>query len=679
MTDRTPHHPTDLEALLGLEVRSEVDPDVVYALHAVAGEGAMSVAFYGDRLAPDGAVPVVVKIVRPEVVLHQSATAKLLVMKEAVALGRLNERIPPTPHVVRLIDTGSAPMVFAGLSIDVPWIALEQVHGGAEGTTLTERITHSIRTTGFAFDPRRAATLVDALADGLHAVHEVGVIHRDMKPDNVLCCGFGEDEIFKIADFGVARPAGLRATFGLAVGTLAYAAPELMGLGDDIGAWSDVFGMAAVVYFVLTGQDYFDVSTPAKAILAAASPTRRSLAESAWLSPDLLARADAVRAIDFALAGATSAKIEVRPGRADALAGMITPWLRAIGQRPHVVAARRARLEDEDEVTGLIEWSWSPRRRGGGPERVIRDVAWDGDGRCMAATIDGLAFWNGSTWTDVPHAPAIDPQRIRFVRRTLAGCWLVADDALTLALHTPEGPQAVVPLPPSALRFEMLSGDVDELAVLVGTHEEGGPLFVSCLEKRKWFAPIPLPGMAAVSCLRQFAPERWLISGRATDGQAYAATVAPRERKVRRLESPRARAILACAGQPTLDLGLAVGTDGAVLWTRSKTVRHESIGGAVDLSAAAIDPAGRGVCASAGKIWRHRREAPALDESVAPGGSWELVWWDPSWTVPFVALFTEPGRILAVTADGDVVEGRAAASTFAPPSVRRRSGDASPS
>jgi len=675
MTDDTMHHADDIEALLGLDIRSEVAVDVVYELHSVAGEGAMSVAFHGVRLAPDGAVPVVVKILRPAVVLTQSATAKLLVMKESVALGRLNERIPPTPHVVRLIDTGAASMTVAGQLIEVPWIAIEQVHGGVEGTTLSQRVTHSIRTTGFAFDPHRAAALVEALADGLHAVHEVGVIHRDMKPDNVLCCGFGDDEIFKIADFGVARPIGLGVTFGLAVGTLAYAAPELMGGGSEtVGPWSDVFGMAAIVYFVLTGQDYFDVSTPQKAILAAASTARRSLKESAWLSPDLIARPDAVRAIDFALSGATSANVAVRPSRADSLAGMITPWLRSIEARPNAVAKRRARLEDDDEVTGLIEWSWSSRRRGGAPERIIRDVAWDGDGRCMAATSDGLAFWNGSTWTDVPHAQALDPQRIRFVRRTLAGCWLVADDALTLALHTPEGPQPVAPLPPSELDFEMLSGDVEELAVLVGSRETGGPLELCSLDKRRWSAPMPLHGAAAVSSLRQFSVDRWLICGRATDGQAYAATVAPRERQVRRLESPRARAILACAGQPAFDLGLAVGTDGAVLWTRTRAVRHETVPGAVDLSSAAIDPTGRGICASAGKIWRHRRSAVALEDAQAPSGSWELVWWDPSWTVPFVALFAEPGRVLAVTADGDIVEGRAGSSAFGPPSVRRRSG-----
>src|SRR5690606_4025774 len=109
----------------------------------------------------------------------------------------------------------------------VPWIALEYVHGGSEGTTLSQRVLHAIRHTSHAFDPHRAASLVEALGGGLCAVHEVGVIHRDIKPDNVLCCGFGDEEIFKIADFGVARPAGLTATFGgLVVGTLGYAAPE---------------------------------------------------------------------------------------------------------------------------------------------------------------------------------------------------------------------------------------------------------------------------------------------------------------------------------------------------------------------------------------------------------------------------------------------------------------------
>ena len=101
------------------------------------------------------------------------------------------------------------------------------MHGGVEGTTLEDRVTGSIERTGVAFDAARAAHALKCLAAGLTAIHGVGVVHRDLTPGNVLCCGFGEAEILKISDFGIARPQGLTATFGgIPVGTLGYAAPE---------------------------------------------------------------------------------------------------------------------------------------------------------------------------------------------------------------------------------------------------------------------------------------------------------------------------------------------------------------------------------------------------------------------------------------------------------------------
>src|SRR5262249_43388963 len=132
-----------------------------------------------------------------------------------------------TPFVVRFIDTGTYPIVSNGVTVEVPWVVVEYVHGGVEGTTLSERVEQSIQSTGAAFDPARAGHAIECLASGLAAVHEVGVIHRDIKPDNVLCCGSGDGEIFKLADFGVARPAGIATFTGAIVGTPGFVAPEL--------------------------------------------------------------------------------------------------------------------------------------------------------------------------------------------------------------------------------------------------------------------------------------------------------------------------------------------------------------------------------------------------------------------------------------------------------------------
>jgi len=169
----------------------------------------MAVAFRAIRRAPDGQSFTVVKIVHPEMIMDASEIALLTIRKESVALGRLNEQVPPTPFVVRLLETSEIAVRYRGSAVELPWLAMEYVHGG----TLEERVAESVARTGYAFDPERAVGCVEALSSGITAIHEVGVIHRDIKPSNILCCGTGRGELFKIADFGVSRSRGLKQTF----------------------------------------------------------------------------------------------------------------------------------------------------------------------------------------------------------------------------------------------------------------------------------------------------------------------------------------------------------------------------------------------------------------------------------------------------------------------------------
>ncbi|NUO53093.1 MAG: serine/threonine protein kinase [Polyangiaceae bacterium] len=649
----------DLEFLLGAELASDTAPDTVYRILSRVGEGAMGVAFFAMRVAPEGECGVVVKILKPWFVQQWGKTAELIVTKEAVALGRLNERVPPTPFVVRLIDAGSYPIPSRGITVRVPWLVVEYVHGGVEGTTLSQRVLHSVRSTGHAFDGQRAANLVEALGHGLSAVHEVGVVHRDIKPDNVLCCGFGEDEIFKIADFGVARPTGMAATFGgFIVGTLGYAAPELATMdAKAVGAWSDVFSMASVIYFVLTGADYFDVKTPSDALVTALGNKRRSIRESPWLSPELRSNSEACRAIDFALAVGTAGKTEIRPTRADALAMMIAPWLRSEPQRFSLVAKRRLQLEESEDTTQLVAWTWTPLRHPNTFSKVIRAVSWDGDGRCMAATNEGLAFWNGSQWSDVSHQGLRDPTRIRFVKRIAPGRWLVGGDEATFALYSSEGPRDVRQFATTGMRYELFSGSFEDLAVLVGV-ESGGDPQLCCLVSKRWLKPLPLPEVAAVTSLSRIADAKWLVIGRAKNGGGYAAIYRPLEWSIEQIETPLVRAFLASDAEPSAQVGLAVGASGAVVWTYPAGVRHEVVPGKPDLSAASVEASGRGWCASAGRIWMHHRTAHATGRVEPPLGRWDLMWQEDGWQAPIVALFTEPGLVLAMTADGGIMEGR---------------------
>jgi serine/threonine protein kinase len=645
-----PTQDDELACLVGRDMPSQLRPDVTYRVGRTLGRGGMAIAFLAARATAEGQAPVVLKIVRPSVVRASGEHAALLVRKEAVALGRLNERVPPTPFVVRLVDAGALSATRANRPLELPWLALEYVHGGAWGTTLSERVQHSVETTGAAFDPRRAARAIECMAAGLGAVHEVGVVHRDLKPDNVLCCGFGDDEIFKLADFGIARPKGVAATLaGFRVGTPGYAAPELLGTDHtEIGAYTDVFALAATIFGLLTGEPYFRLQTPADEYLLPRAPERRSVRDVATTSPELLASEAACRGIDRVLAQATSARPEDRPPSGEALAALLLPWLHGDSRKAR---ASRVSLPLVHVPTASERWVWSPLQL---PrhDRVVRSVAWDGDGRCMAATDHGLSFWDGTTWRDVSLAGLPYPEGVRFVQRVAPGAWMVGGDGGTFALYTTQGVEEVTRSSDPSVRFELMSGDLDRIAVVVGT-ADGRPPTLYAMVARYWLRPLPLPDVAIVSALARVDATRWLLTGRATDGTGWAAVYAPLDWEVRRLPAPPTRAFLATGSQPDRQIGLATGADGTIVWLEGDRATSEAIAGGFDLSAASVDATGGGWAGAAGHIWR--RHAGASGEP----GVWQCVWQDASHLpAPVKSIFTDVGLTLAVTADGGVLLGR---------------------
>ena len=441
---------------------------------------------------PKASTPAVLKVVKPEVLGTVGPTAFLMVQKEAIALGRLNERVPSTPFVVRFIDTGT--VVLKGpKQVELPWLALEYVQGGTEGTTLEQRVGYSVKNTRFAFDPTRAAHTIECLADGLAAIHEVGVVHRDLTPGNILCCGFGATEVPKIADFGIARPTGIKATFGsVFLGTPGYAAPEQSFASEgEIGPSTDVFSFACLTFFALTGEQYFDTGNFAQALLMVRETKRRSLLEATPLRPELRDNPGACRAIDQVLAHATAQNPTERSPDARIFASSLLPLLRNSGSPRSQRASDRlvASIAARPVSQAFSQWKWTVRHPPG-HDRLIRSVAWDGDGHCLAVTTEGLHFWNGTSW-QLARAGAFDPDAgLRSASLVRPGQWLLGGDSGLLALLGSDG-QCRVIHGPADVDFALASGDPSDLAVVVAERPNASPLLYSVAADR-FFRPTAL-------------------------------------------------------------------------------------------------------------------------------------------------------------------------------------------
>ncbi len=647
MTDS--HAPEESEdVFLGQTIPSELRPDVGYRIERLIGQGGTARAYYAIRVGPDGQLPVVVKIILPQIVRASDKTAAMVIKKEAVALGRLNERIPRCPYVVQFIDTGVIPFSLGHQILSLPWLALEYVNGGLEGSALDERIVYSLNATGYAFDSERAARAMNALSRGLEEIHAVGVVHRDLTPANVLCCGNGGTEMYKISDFGIARPVGLSVTFGnIAVGTPGYVAPEqTLGTQLSVGPHTDIFSLAAVVYCFLTGEHYFHARTTVESYQEIKNPHRRSLLDATGLCPELRNNPAAVTALDTALARATAFEPETRPATARLLADSILPWLNDQPHSVHVSTRWLDSVEKLDLSPSRIERSWLVQHPPG-DARVILGAAWNADGHCLSATTNGLEYFDGVAWTALPPADGLSNRLACNIKQLCSANWLVTTTAARLVEVGREGTKVLLEGPDRQIDFLDIDGDIDDFAVVVGRAPGRPPLLCTLIGKR-WLKAYEVAEVAHVSALTRLADDRWLVVGRDRSSRAWAGIYEPLELRITNVPVPIARALLGCVSRRNKNVAVAVGGDGSILCLEGQRVGATAVPDRPDLTVVALDLAAQLWAASVGHVYF------AKD----PLGPIECLWQDPSWSVPFVSLHAEMGHLLALTVDGGVLECR---------------------
>jgi serine/threonine protein kinase len=628
------------ESLAGSVIHSEAQPGVRYALERTVGEGGMGFAYLARRESPSGSAPVVVKVMRPE--LWQSEVNPALVaMKEAVALGRLNEQVPPTPFVVRFVDSGMAELFGREAT---PWTAIEYVHGGVEGTSLEERVTYSLHKTGYGFHIARAAHAIRCLVGGLSAIHAVNVVHRDLSPANVLCCGFGTSEIFKISDFGVARPGGIDKSFvGVSLGTVGYSAPEASY--PAAGPQSDVFSLACVVFYLLTGQRYFEVDSPAEAFRAYTSARRQGIGDHPSLHPELSARPELCRSIDRELARATEVSSERRQASAREFGASVLATL----------GATSFPLSNRALVSAVVSTQRSPEpayrfdvQSQPGNAFVATSVAWDPDGHALALTTQGLRFWNGERFLDASTLVAPWPASVDFVSRHDGGGWLLGGAGPALLIVHAAGATSTLPAPRAGARLTAASGHVDDLLCVVDQAPGQTPL-LACASRRRWLKPLPLLGVAVVTVLLRLDETRWLVGGRRHPSAGFAAIYSPLDAALDVLALPEFRALVGGASTPERTAALLAGSDGVVLCVDPRGHSVSRAPEHPDLAAAGLDILGQEWVGGRGRLWQR---------SARSQGSFDLAWHDPRWAAPFISILADAGSVLAMTADGGIVQGR---------------------
>lgn len=236
--------------------------------------------------------PVAVKLLHPHLVPDETARRRL------AEEGRLAAALTH-PGIVKVYDVQP--------DGEAPALVMELV----EGESLNVRLARDGR-----LAPTAAAGLGADVADALAEAHRHGIIHRDVKPSNILIDGDGHAHL---ADFGIAHslaPAAERLTAtGTVIGTLAYLSPEQLA-GDEVGPRTDLYGLGVVLFEMLTGHPPFQAAS----LLA--------LAEEQAAGPPPLPD------VDPELAEITRACLAARPGDRPPGAGFVAAILRAAVLRP---------------------------------------------------------------------------------------------------------------------------------------------------------------------------------------------------------------------------------------------------------------------------------------------------------------------------------------------------------
>jgi serine/threonine-protein kinase len=215
-----------------------------YRLGEVIGRGGMGEVY--RAIDDEGGHPVAVKVLTES--MRDDPVQVERFFREAQVSSELD-----SPHIVKILD--------AAWSEDgrYPYLAMELLEGQDLGSHLRKRGPLSLRD---------VVDLVHDVAEALSCAHAVGIVHRDMKPENVFLAHGPEGARWKVLDFGISKMRDSRGTLTKngVIGTPNYMSPE-QAQGGALDMRTDIFALGAIVYRVLTGRMAFDAGEPLAALL----------------------------------------------------------------------------------------------------------------------------------------------------------------------------------------------------------------------------------------------------------------------------------------------------------------------------------------------------------------------------------------------------------------------------
>lgn len=229
---------------IGAPVPPQEDPligrllDGRYLIKSVIASGGMGTVYRAEQRSMSR--DVAVKVLRTDLEADSRVAGRILT--EAMAASRLRN-----PHTITVFDFGYG-------EDGVVFLVMELLFGQTLGEWM--------RANGAPMDVARAICMVGQVLDSLEEAHDVGVLHRDLKPDNIfLMDGSGARDFIKVLDFGVAKIAGeagiAAGSSGLALGTPIYMSPEQM-MGGELDPRSDLYSLGVVLFELLTGRPPFE-------------------------------------------------------------------------------------------------------------------------------------------------------------------------------------------------------------------------------------------------------------------------------------------------------------------------------------------------------------------------------------------------------------------------------------